>query len=407
MAVNKNDYDIGIVGAGISGLTLAVTILEKNPSASILLLERSGRVGGRILNTESINVENTEPIKSVDLGGAWIWPSSMPFTMKYIKRYNIPLVQQEGSDGTQMRVKGGITLLVQNLLKEINCDNIGKFKETKSDIETKPGRNRRVNLMLNSMLVRVEESKSENKVCLYVQNMHDETLSTTSSENNSPFTVKHLVITAPPAKLAEEIKFDGSETRYITKDLKAKMKQQPIWMASVGKLALSYKEKFWKADDIMISLRPSDYTNSKSHGNHFSGAFQVYDAGVNGEGEHTVVAFVTCGRREQATYTAEIMAEIVSKQLDESEIERTNSTSFSKYESRHLKCWRTDKNINKVDDDESYPVYPNAILGLNDDTIEGRRIWFGGSEASENWTGMIEGAVMNGNMIGEKIANFQ
>ena len=407
MAVNKNDYDIGIVGAGISGLTLAVTILEKNPSASILLLERSGRVGGRILNTESINVENTEPTKGVDLGGAWIWPSSMPFTMKYIKRYNIPLVQQEGSDGTQMRVKGGITLLVQNLLKEINCGNIGKFKETKSDIETKPGKNRRVNLLLNSMLVRVEESKSENKVCLYVQNMHDETLSTTSSANNTTFTVKHLVITAPPAKLAEEIKFDGSETRYITKDLKTKMKQQPIWMASVGKLALSYKEKFWKADDIMISLRPSDYTNSTSHGNHFSGAFQVYDAGVNGEGEHTVVAFVTCGRGEQAPYTAEIMAEIVSKQLDESGIERTNSTSFSKYESRHLKCWRTDKNINKVDDAESYPVYPNAILGLNDDTIEGRRIWFGGSEASENWTGMIEGAVMNGNMIGEKIANFQ
>jgi monoamine oxidase len=43
---------------------------------------------------------------------------------------------------------------------------------------------------------------------------------------------------------------------------------------------------------------------------------------------------------------------------------------------------------------------------LNDDTINGRRIWFGGSEASEDWTGMIEGAVMNGTEIGKKIANF-
>ena len=59
MDSNINHYDFGIVGAGLSGLSSAVTILDENPTASILLLERSGRVGGRILGTEG-PVESAE-----------------------------------------------------------------------------------------------------------------------------------------------------------------------------------------------------------------------------------------------------------------------------------------------------------------------------------------------------------
>jgi len=56
-------------------------------------------------------------------------------------------------------------------------------------------------------------------------------------------------------------------------------------------------------------------------------------------------------------------------------------------------------------DAEPFPIHPQPIFGINDDTVKERRIWFGGSEASEDWTGMIEGAVMNGIELGKKIAN--
>ena len=36
MASNKIEYDFAIVGAGISGLSLAVTILQENPLSSIV-----------------------------------------------------------------------------------------------------------------------------------------------------------------------------------------------------------------------------------------------------------------------------------------------------------------------------------------------------------------------------------
>ena len=99
MTSSKVDYDFAIVGAGISGLTAAVTISRENPSASILLIERSDRVGGRILNTQEPLSSNQDP-QGVDLGGAWLWPSSMPFTMQLVNRYNVQLVKQEGTDGT-------------------------------------------------------------------------------------------------------------------------------------------------------------------------------------------------------------------------------------------------------------------------------------------------------------------
>ena len=101
------------------------------------------------------------------------------------------------------------------------------------------------------------------------------------------------MISLPPAKIVEDIEFVGSESRYITNDLKKQMKQQPIWMASAGKLALSYKEKFWDSSRIMLSLRPPKFVTSNSPGGNVAGAFQIYDAGINDKKEHTIVAFET------------------------------------------------------------------------------------------------------------------
>ena len=410
MASNTKKYDFGIVGAGLSGLSSAVTILEENPTASILLLERSGRVGGRILSTEgSVELNGAKKLEitpGVDLGGAWIWPSSMPFTMQLIRRYNIPLVQQEGSDGTKMRVKGGVTVLVQKLLQDIGYSDANVSEHLNVEKERKKGKMENVSLRLNSIVLKVQEKKDDKCVNLVVQNITNDKSSSISSENVTSFIVRHLVIAAPPAKIIEDIVFEGSESRYITTGLKNKMKLQPIWMASAGKISLSYKEKFWNSGNIMMSLRPPNIETSTSDGNTFAGAFQVYDAGLNDNGEYIVVAFVTCGERAENPYSGDTMAEIVAKQLDESVIKETNSSSFSNYQSTQMKCWKTDKNINKLHDAAPYPLYPQPIFGLNDDTINGRRIWFGGSEASEDWTGMIEGAVMNGTEIGKKIANF-
>ena len=97
----EGHFDFAVIGAGLSGLTTAVTISHENTSASIIILERSSRIGGRIFGTGDMDKSNESSISKedvgIDLGGTWLWPTSMPFTMELIRRYEIPLVPQPGS----------------------------------------------------------------------------------------------------------------------------------------------------------------------------------------------------------------------------------------------------------------------------------------------------------------------
>lgn len=61
----SNDFDVIIVGCGISGSVCAATLLENNANIKVKVLEARTRVGGRIF-TDKINGHN------YDLGGQWI-----------------------------------------------------------------------------------------------------------------------------------------------------------------------------------------------------------------------------------------------------------------------------------------------------------------------------------------------
>lgn len=58
--MNPKSYDIIIVGGGISGLYTAYKALLKNPHTSILLLEASNRLGGRIQTYHDKNYQSIE-----------------------------------------------------------------------------------------------------------------------------------------------------------------------------------------------------------------------------------------------------------------------------------------------------------------------------------------------------------
>lgn len=68
MAANS-DYDVAIVGAGISGLSAARYLLSKDKNLNIVILEASDRVGGRTL-TVPLKTENGTD--SWDLGAHWV-----------------------------------------------------------------------------------------------------------------------------------------------------------------------------------------------------------------------------------------------------------------------------------------------------------------------------------------------
>ncbi|KAH9502345.1 hypothetical protein Btru_073507 [Bulinus truncatus] len=67
MAVH--DYDIIIVGAGISGLTAAHIIKKRNANLKIKILEGKDRVGGR---TQTVPMVSSNGTDLWDLGGQWV-----------------------------------------------------------------------------------------------------------------------------------------------------------------------------------------------------------------------------------------------------------------------------------------------------------------------------------------------
>ena len=89
------DLDIVVVGAGISGLTAAHFLLERDPSLRIIVLEASDRVGGRLTGCPVDIANSTEP-KKFDLGGEWILPSQSN-TIELLDRLNLQTFPNEAS----------------------------------------------------------------------------------------------------------------------------------------------------------------------------------------------------------------------------------------------------------------------------------------------------------------------
>lgn len=73
----QNEYDVIIVGAGMSGLSAAYRILTQRPSTKLLILEARDRVGGRIwsipFDKKKYGLEDTlEGGRSIDLGARYL-----------------------------------------------------------------------------------------------------------------------------------------------------------------------------------------------------------------------------------------------------------------------------------------------------------------------------------------------
>ncbi|XP_041364297.1 probable flavin-containing monoamine oxidase A [Gigantopelta aegis] len=83
-------FDAIVVGAGISGLTAAYHLKQRDPNIRILVLEAKDRVGGR---THTVSIKSANGADVWDLGGQWV-SKSQPHIMSLLHELNLETYTQ-------------------------------------------------------------------------------------------------------------------------------------------------------------------------------------------------------------------------------------------------------------------------------------------------------------------------
>ncbi|PKD39971.1 amine oxidase [Methylomonas sp. Kb3] len=214
--------DVAIVGAGLSGLSLAEKLLTYKPNIGVF--EARERCGGRILSAADPTLGFT-----ADLGPTWLWPTEQPRISALVKRLGLTLfpqwdcgqslyhVQAHSRPVTYIdtqthaearRIAGGCQQLIDRLLQRI------------------PGRVLRLGYNLLSL--------SDHGSYVDLTFACDSTVSTIQA--------RQVVLAAPPRLLANSITFQPA----LAPGLLSLMQDTPTWMAGHAKAVLVYEQAFWR-----------------------------------------------------------------------------------------------------------------------------------------------------------------
>ena len=218
--------DIAIIGAGLSGLSLADRLLEDN--RHIAVFEARNRYGGRILS-RSIESASTASSVVVDLGPTWLWPDHQPRIAALAERLGLAFFRQWDSGhslyqidahsaptmfidtethDSARRIKGGCHQLITGLLQRLP-DSI---------------------LHPQHRLLHLADRDT------YIDLEFD------TGNHHVSYRAKQVVLAMPPRLLAESILFEPA----LAPKLIRAMQDIPTWMAGHAKAMLVYSEAFWR-----------------------------------------------------------------------------------------------------------------------------------------------------------------
>jgi len=214
--------DVIIIGAGLTGLTLAKNLAENG--VNFLVLEARERIGGRIHSVE------TQDGTVVEMGATWFFPRFHNLLL-LLKKLKVELCEQfttghamyesharipprriQSSDGDFFRIKGGTSQIVKQLYNNLDKSKI-LLGEKVSEIRYTP---EGMEVISNGQLLRS---------C-------------------------RVVTTVPPQLLETSIKFVPS----LPHQVNTVMRDTHTWMGNTVRGAVTFKTPFWKGKGLSGAL---------------------------------------------------------------------------------------------------------------------------------------------------------
>lgn len=214
-----NRTDTIIIGAGLTGLYLGYRLVEAGQE--VLILDARSRVGGRILT------DNAPGQAPVELGATWLGKKhtalvglleklDLPIFEQRLGRRAIyeymstsppQLVQLPPNEEPSFRIAGGTSALIRALSERLGPNHI----------------------RLGQKVQRVERGQGE----------------VTVHTTDQVFSARRVISTLPPNLLLRSVTFSPA----LPEELTAVARQTHTWMGESIKVALRYRQAFWRSPD--------------------------------------------------------------------------------------------------------------------------------------------------------------
>jgi len=349
--MDEKSFDVIILGAGLTGLTLAYDLRQSG--LSVLLLEARNRIGGRILTTESsppiemgatwLGSRHTHLIALLQELGLDTFEQRMGQHAIYEPISTSPpqLVQLPPNPEPSFRIQGGTSRLIQALAGHLNPDQI-QLGQAVASLEVQE-----VGLQVNTPSHSYHASK--------------------------------VVSTLPPYLLSQTIGLPDE----LPDDLLAVATATHTWMGDSIKFGLAYPSPFWRAPGSSGTL----FSNTGP-------IPEMYDHAPVEDHQYALKGFL------QGIYHGldrEERLNLIQRQLGKYYGDK--ATAYTDY---HEVVWR----------DEPFtflpyqqPVLPHANNGHSvfQQSFLSGQFWVAGAETASQFPGYMDGAVESARSIAQLI----
>ncbi|MEM8700540.1 MAG: FAD-dependent oxidoreductase [Pseudomonadota bacterium] len=255
-------FDSVIVGAGLSGLAVARSLLAKGET--VALLEARHRSGGRILTRSTASAEGL----GYDLGPAWIWPHNTGM-LQLISELGLPLMRQHAAGKLVFQDQNG------SIRRDLDFATMGEALRVEGGLarvtdglaSTLP----QGVLRLGHVVETIEASEPVMRL--------------TGMNGDGPFSVEagRVILALPPRLAASTLEYSPvlPETQLQS------LRSVPTWMAGHAKLVAVYERAHWReaglSGDVISHLGP---------------LFEIHDASADPDaaGGAALFGFVAPGR---------------------------------------------------------------------------------------------------------------